>query len=115
MSAVTLTKTPAKATPTCPDWCTAEHADDTRSYREHRGTGVRPTSGLYANTWWHEPLTRTADFVGSGPRVYFALGDASMVLRLSQARELAGVMDEVDRPGEAELLRSMVARIGDGK
>lgn len=115
MSAVTLTKTPAKATPTCPPWCTAPHDRDTPHYREHRSSGVRPTHGLCASLSWTEPLTEVSGYLGSEPRIYFQIGDASMSLKGWQASDLAAVMDEVDRPGEAELLRDMVARIGDGK
>ena len=109
---VTLTKTPAKPTDSCPAWCTATHADDLRHYREHRGDGVRTTSGMFAVVSWLEPVTPSARYLAVAPQVYFSLGDADLQLSARQASSLAAMMADAGRLDAAELLREMVALIG---
>lgn len=95
-------------------WCKGDHLPPTRNYREHRSTGFAPTHGLYASVSWLEPLTPAARFSGSEALVFFAAGDADMVLTARQASGLAAVMDELGRGDAADLLRRMVALVTDG-
>jgi hypothetical protein len=112
MSAVTLTKQPARPGVCLLPWCNSDHRE-TRSWLEHGSAHIRE-GRMYGRITWAQPLDKAAQYLDAGARVYLRVGDANMHLPLRRLADTAKFLRESGAAEVADFVERMAVLAADG-
>ena len=113
MSAVTLTKNPARPGVCLLPWCNSDHRETRSHWLDHGSAHIRE-GRMYGRITWAQPLDKAAQYLDTGARVYLRVGDANMHLPLRGLADTAKFLRESGAAEVAEFVERMVVLAADG-